>query len=61
MIDVPSDLLAFLKDEEARAEDSDTDSRRQIALDSTMASRSATRRRAAASSSPAMSPRSSIT
>jgi hypothetical protein len=33
MIDVPSEFLAFLKDEEARAEDSDTDARREVAID----------------------------
>jgi hypothetical protein len=33
MIDVPAEFLAFLKDEEAKAEDSDTDSRRTVAID----------------------------
>lgn len=33
MIDVPAEFLAFLRDEEARAEDSDTEARRALALD----------------------------
>ncbi len=33
MIDVDPEFLAFLKDEEARAEDADTDERRAVAID----------------------------